>query len=283
VSWEAAARAGDWARAWAIGDAVLAGGGRGPRDDPGLPYHLRWVWDGRALDGCDVLVRCYHGLGDVLHFARYLSPLARRAARVTVEAPPALTGLLGTIGGIEVVPFDPARPLPPAERDVEIMELAHALRIAPEELPPPYLAVGEVVRRPGSVGVCWRGGDWDPARSVPEAALEPLFAAVEPRRLWSLVPGEGGVRFANGGGCTGDVGETALLLASLERIVTIDSMVAHLAGALGLPAIVLLRAEADWRWGEGERCALYPAHTLRRQARAGEWDAPVRAAVRLLG
>ncbi len=152
-------------------------------------------------------------------------------------------------------------------------------------MPPPYLAPLRTLdeRRTGAVGLCWRGGDWDSERTIPRDRLLPLIEAAA-GRLWSLQPGEGGSAFANPDGCDLDMLRTAALLLSLEHVVTIDSMVAHLAGALGRPAIVLLRAEADWRWGDrGRACGLYPAHTLLRQPEPGAWDAPVRAAARLVG
>ncbi len=283
LEWNTAARRGDWSAAWAINDAVLASRDPAARDDPALPYHLRWVWDGRPFDGRDVLVRCYHGLGDTLHFARYLRPLAARARSVTVEAQGPLASLLRSIPGIAVHAFDLGAPLPPSACDIESMELAHALRIPPEALASPCLALAAPApRRPGAVGLCWRGGDWDDARSVPFRALGPILEAAS-GRLWSLQPGRGGARFANPGGCGPDIAETASLLASLDRIVTIDSMVAHLAGALGLPAIVLLRAGADWRWGEADApCRLHPTHTLLRQSRAGLWDDVIARAASLL-
>ena len=273
MSWDAAARRGDWPAAFAISDAVLRARDPATRDDPTLPYHLRWVWDGRAIEGNDVLVRCYHGLGDTLHFARYLRPLARRARSVTIEAPPPLAPLLRLIPGVSVHPFDPAAPLAPFGCDIESMELAHALRLPPDALADPILRLADAAPvRPGSLGLCWRGGDWDPARSVPFNELDPLLRETC-GRWWSLQPGEGGSGFANPAGCGAYLRETARLVASLERVVTIDSMVAHLAGALGRPALVLLRAEADWRWGDDQcRCALYPTHTLFRQSVPGRWD-----------
>ena len=272
MSWDAAARRGDWEAAWAISDAVVRERDPACRDDPSLPYHRRWVWDGRRFEGRDVLVRCYHGLGDTLHFARYFRPLAARARRVTVEAPPPLVPLLRLVPGIAVHPFDPASPLAPLECDIESMELAHALRLRPDVLSAPWLRLpGPLVPRAGSVGLCWRGGNWDRARSVPLPELAPLHVGAD--RLWSLQLGEGGPAFANPGGCGDDLLETAQLVASLERVVTIDSMVAHLAGALGRPALVLLHADADWRWGaERERCRLYPAHKLLRQSQPGRWN-----------
>ena len=279
MSWDAAARRGDWQAAWAINDAVLASRVPATRDDAALPYHLRWVWDGRPFHGRDVLVRCYHGLGDTLHFARYLRPLAACARGVTVEAPATLAPLLRTIAGITVHAFDPAHPLPPRECDIESMELAHALRIPPDALASPCLALDPAPPpRAGAIGLSWRGGDWDSARSVPFAALGPILERAA-GRLWSLQLGEGGPAFRNACGSGPDLTETARLLASLHHVVTIDSMIAHLAGALGVPATVLLPARADWRWGDGrgegdapERCRLYPTHTLLRQSRAGCWD-----------
>ena len=287
MDWEAAARRGDWQAAWAINDAVLAARDPATSDDARLPYHQRWVWDGRPFDGRDVLVRCYHGLGDTLHFARYFRPLAARARTVTVEAPAALAPLLRSISGIAVHPFDVDAPLPPSACDIESMELAHALRIPPEALAAPYLATapglatGPVPRRAGHIGLSWRGGDWNAARAVPFAELGPILATGA-GRLWSLQLGEGGPAFRNPAGCSDDIGETARLVASLERVVTIDSMVAHLAGAIGVPAIVLLPARPDWRWGDrGERCPLYPTHTLCRQSRPGAWDDAVARAAAL--
>ena len=94
TEWEAAMRRGDFAAAWRVNDAVLAARDPATRDDPALPYHQRWVWDGTPPDGADVLVRCYHGLGDTLMFSRYLPVLKRRAARLRVEVQPELLRFL---------------------------------------------------------------------------------------------------------------------------------------------------------------------------------------------
>ena len=78
--WTAAMRSGAYERAWDMALASLVARDPATRDDPALPYHLRWVWSGEPVDGRDVLVRCYHGLGDTLQFARFLPLLAARAA-----------------------------------------------------------------------------------------------------------------------------------------------------------------------------------------------------------
>ena len=280
-AWLSAMRAGDFAAAWGVSDAVLAMRELATRDDPRLPYHLRWVWDGSSPDGRDVLVRCYHGLGDTLQFCRFLPPLRRRAASVTLEVQPELTGVLqGLPGPDRLVPFRPASPLPPSGCDVEIMELPHLLRVALGQAP--YLQV-----RPGPrlaagllVGLCWGAGGWDPARSVPLPLLAPL-AGVPGVRLVSLQRGPAADDAARPGappmllaGERGmDVLATARLVASLDLVITVDTMVAHLAGAMGCPAWVLLQAESDWRWMVGRADSpWYPSLRLLRQDGPGRWD-----------
>jgi hypothetical protein len=280
--WVAAMRRGDWRAAWAVNDAVLARRAT-PPDDPRLPYHLRHVWDGRPFEGRDVLVRCYHGLGDTLQFLRYLASLRARAASVTLEAQPALLPLLGDY---QPVPFDVAAPSPPSACDIEIMELAHALRLPPDAVPPPYLSPPPLAgggRGEGArprIGLCAQSGDWDRERSVP---LPLLAAALPPgASLVRLQPdGADDLPWANPGPL-GDIAETAALVCSVDLVITVDTMIAHLAGALGRPAWVLLKAQADWRWMEGERTAWYPSLRLYRQPRPGDWGAPLAAIRRAL-
>src|ERR1700712_2787041 len=127
TEWMAAMRRGDFATAWAINDGVLAARDPATRDDPRLPYPLRWVWDGRSLENRHMLVRCYHGLGDTLQFARTLPVLRRHVASLAVEAQPELLGLLATIPGPDrLIPFILDAPAPPSECDIEIMEIPHA-------------------------------------------------------------------------------------------------------------------------------------------------------------
>src|SRR5690348_1090555 len=112
--WISAMRAGDYPAAWAVAEEAQALRDPATRDDPTQPYHRRWVWGGRPLDGRHVLVRCYRGLGDTLQFARYLPLLAERAASVTLEAPPRLLPLLERVPGLDrLLAFNPARPAPP--------------------------------------------------------------------------------------------------------------------------------------------------------------------------
>ncbi len=255
TQWVAAMRRADFATAWRISDAVLAACDPATRDDPGQPYHERWVWDGRPLDGRDVTVRCYHGLGDTIQFAQFLPLLAARAARVTLEVQPELLRLMAAQpGGLRLVPFDPAHPLPVSAAEVEIMELSHALRAAP--CPAPYLRVD--APGPPGIGACCQAGAWDPARSIaPELLLPLLPGAVSLQRE---AMGEGA-----------DVLDTARRIAGLDLVVSVDTMVAHVAGALGRPTCLLLRVAADWRWGSGGSVPWYGSVRPVRQIQDGDW------------
>ncbi len=283
VRWSEAMRAGAFDAAWAVSDAVLGERDPATRDDPALPYHQRWVWDGAPLDGRRVLVRCYHGLGDTLQFCRYLPPLRARAAELTLEAQPELIPLLRTLPGPDrVIPFRPDAPAPPSECDIEIMELAHALRLAPDGAP--YLAA-DPLPRPASgvlVGLCWQAGGWDPGRSVPLAALQPL-GQVPGMQLVSLQRGPGleeltmagAPSLLDVGDRSADVTAAARLVATLDLVITVDTMIAHLAGALGQPTWLLLQAEADWRWMSGRSSVWYDSVRLYRQSSPGQWTAPI--------
>lgn len=268
--WVQAMRRGDHEAAWAHDAAVLAGRDPATRDDPSVPYHLRWVWDGRPMEGAHVLVRCYHGLGDTIQFARYLPHLRRIAASVTVEAPPRLLPLLEGFPGVDrLIPFDPAAPAPPSECDIEIMELAFALRHPPAAAPPPYLKAPPALLPDGTIGLCWEAGDWDETRSIPGALFRPLTS----HPCVTLVGAPSDLPVLNPDGCPMDMEITAALIAGVDLLITVDTMVAHLAGALGTPVWLLLKHDPDWRWPDekGASCGWYPSMRFFRQTRAGDW------------
>lgn len=268
AAWLAAAHGGDCAAAWAINDAVLAARDPATRDDAGRPYHERWVWDGRPLRG-RALVRCYHGLGDTLQFWRYVGALAEQAD-VVVEVQPSLLSLLA--GAVPLLPFDPARPAPP-RHDIEIMELAHALRLPPS--PAPYLHADPMVLslpRP-IIGVCWAAWGMDAARSVPWPMLQRLNGL---GTAVSLQRGVADAPWPDPLHGTMEVAATARLIAACDHVVTVDTMVAHLAGALGRPVSLLLKADADWRWMRGRNDSpWYGSMRLYRQPAPGDWATPI--------
>jgi hypothetical protein len=274
----AAMHRGDFAGAWQINDLVLAGRDPLRRDDPRLPYHMRWVWAGEPYRGRHVLVRCYHGLGDTLQFARYLPALRAMTASVTLEAQPELCAVLEGMAD-HVVRFRRDAPLPPMDCNIEIMELPHALRLTPGEIPsPPYVRWGSSESLPhGAIGVCWRSGDWDPERALPDPLAARLVGeAGSP--VVSLQPGPTPLSVLNPGGCPVRIEETATLIAGLGLVIAVDTMVAHLAGAMNRPTWLLLKHEADWRWmADRDDSPWYPATRLYRQPAPGDWDSVVSA------
>ena len=267
--WTEAMRRGRYSEAWAIEAATIAARDPAARDDPALPYHLRWVWDGRSVDGCDVLVRCYHGLGDTIQFARYLPVLSRRARSVTLEVQASLVGLLGGLGVERIAAFDVAHPLPPAECDIEITQLPCSLRVTPDAIATPYITAAPADLPPGTIGLCYAAGGWDADRSLPPALLTSLC---ELYPCVTLVAEPTDLPVLNPDGCPFDMGETAALVAGCDLVVSVDTMVAHLAGALGRPLALLLKAEPDWRWCPTRRdTPWYPSARLYVQPTAGDW------------
>lgn len=268
--WVEAMRAERYAEAWALAGRTLAERNPATRDNPALPYHLRWVWDGRSFEDRDVLVRCYHGLGDTLQFARFLPLLADRAASVTVEVQPRLLDLVATVDDrIALHPFDVARPLPPSDVDIEVTELDFALRAAPDVTP--YLKATRAVLPPGTIALCYGAGDWDPERCVPPALFAPIARQAP---CITLMPEPTDLPVLNPQGCPLDMGATAALVAGADLVISVDTMIAHLAGALGKPTWLLLKAEPDWRWTPGaRRSGWYPSMRLYTQPRPGDWAA----------
>lgn len=263
-------RRGDFAAAWRISDRVLAERCARGEDCRRWPRHMQLIWDGSELDGRRVLVRCYHGLGDTLQFARLLEPLRRRAREVTLWAQTPLLGVLRHVRGIDrLLPLHDGVPGAAYDTDLEIMELAHALRITPQDLPgrmpyielmlePPLRAARNLLH----VGIAWRSGDWAPARSIPTRALQPL-AQVPGIVLYSLQYPPEPLSFPAHAIACRDILRLARRMAMLDLVISVDTMVAHLAGALGLPTWLLLHSFPDWRWMEsGDRTPWYPSMRL---------------------
>jgi hypothetical protein len=269
-------RRGDFAAAWEASDRILAARTPGERCWH-LPRHEQWVWDGRPLRDQRVLVRCYHGLGDTLQFARCLPRLDTLARETIVWVQPSLIDLLATLPGRErrrLLPLHDGTPEVDYDVDLEIMELAHALRLSPESLADgvPYFDVPRAPRPSERlcVGVVAATGDWDDRRNVPSELLRPL--AEHPRvaafNLQLDPPLPGLVDLS-----TPDVLLLAKRVRALDLVITPDTMLAHLAGALAVPVWTLLPAEADWRWLQPDRTdsPWYPTMRLFRQPRPGDW------------
>ncbi len=281
-AWMRHMRAGEFARAWDVSDMVLRE--RGRRSALELPRHFQWIWNGAPLDGKRVLIRCYHGLGDTIQFSRYAALVRQRARQVIVWAQPELLALLATVRGIdELLPLRKGAPDVEFDVDVESMELPHVFRSTLTTLPTavPYLdVVPAKLTADGDLqlGIVWKCGDWAPERAVPVELLAPV-ARVPGVTLHVLQRGSGLTERPEGFGVvygSDDILEAAERIAALDLMITIDSMPAHLAGALGVRTWTLLQADCDWRWMERrEDSPWYPTLRLFRQEQARDWSAVI--------
>lgn len=264
-------------------------------------------WNGEELHGERVLLHAEQGLGDTIQFCRYAALVAARGGVPVLEVQPAAERLMRTIPVVCAVvrpgiadaaamdadglAFDyecPLMSLPAAfGTTVETVRWTGAYLGADEELVrekrkqfPSLLASGRPRLR---VGIAWAGNPKykaDAARSIRLATLAPLLRAVDANWI-SLQKGEAAqqlaslpndVFVADGSSNERDLAETAALMATLGLVITTDTCIAHLAGAMGKPVWILLPHLADWRWMEvSERTPWYPTALLFRQRVAGDW------------
>lgn len=254
------------------------------------------TWRGPTRSGERVLVLNDHGNGDTIQFFRYLPLMAAAGVDTTFVCPPRLHRLLSSKANVRFVNSPPAED--EFDAQIAISSLPHAFGTRLETIPAavPYLAAEPALRemwtkRLGSggfkVGVVWQGNpdpDADRARSAPLAALAPL-AEVPGVRLISLQKGFGEEQLstlpssmrvetldADFDAGTDAFVDTAAAMTCLNLVVTCDTSIAHLAGALALPVWVALKIDAEWRWlTERADSPWYPTMRLFRQARRGVW------------
>lgn len=224
----------------------------------GLSAHR---WQGEPLEGKHLLIWPEQGLGDHIFAARFVPQL--QGAKVTLVARPPLCRLFSGLGAT-VIPLDGGAAVPPY--DYWTLPFSLPRWVDPRELPTrPYLQ-GEATTK-GGVGIAWRGNPLpDPGRSLPAELGAELLSWPD---AISLLPEDTGAR---------DFQDTADLIAGLDAVVTIDTSIAHLAGALGAPTWLLLQHDKpDWRWRESEAgpSLWYPSIRIARQPSRGDWRSAV--------
>lgn len=270
------------------------------RADPALAQRFdRPLWAGGPLEGRTLLVHAEQGMGDMLQFARYV-PRLPKDGRVVLEVHRPLVPLLRQLQGVaEVVGI--GDPLPSHDLRVPMMSLPFALGLTrASDIPSsvPYLAADPVrVARwrervavlPGRrVGLAWAGNPermrMDRRRSVNWEMLAPL-AAVPGVSLVSLQKGPAASQspsgvIANWTEELADFSDTAALIEALDLVISVDTAVLHMTGALGKPVWLLNRFDTCWRWETGcEDSRWYPTLRQFRQPEPGSWE-PVIARVR---
>ena len=310
--------------------------------DQGWPeYEWRWAqhpaarrdfqkprWDGSNLAGRTILLHAEQGLGDTIHFIRYVPQVKQRGATVVVECQPPLVHLLARFRGFDVL-VGRGSPLPAFDVQIPLLSLPAIFRTQPASITAivPYLRAspalvkqwqgtlsefdyqcppsddinpaGDTGHRtpdagpPFRVGIAWQGDPTNPAQRHRSMALDHFapLAQVPGVQLLSLQKGPGTEQLQNFGQRTGEIKfplahdfgcnldntsgafmDTAAIMMNLDLMISSDTAVAHLAGALGIPVWLAIPFVPDWRWLlQREDTPWYPTMRLFRQERHGEW------------
>jgi hypothetical protein len=245
------------------------------------------------LEGRTLLVHDEQGFGDTMQFVRYVPLLQAAGASVVLEAQAPLVSLLQQSGVRQVVA--PGQSLPPCELRIPLMSLPAASRTTVETIPHdvPYLfADPDLIeawrtRLPGAdrfrIAIAWQcsvNHAGDQFRSIPLASFGPialtpsvqLISVQKDVGLEQIAEVAGGWPLVDVSSQLHDFHQTAAVLKNVDLVITCDSAVAHLAGALGVPTWVALANAADWRWFlDREDSPWYPTMRLFRQSTLGDW------------
>jgi tetratricopeptide (TPR) repeat protein len=252
-------------------------------------------WDGCPLEGRTILLHTEQGLGDAIQFIRYLPLVEQRGGKIIIECQAVLQRLFQTMaGGCQVVVR--GQPLSAFDLHCALLSLPRVFRTNLADIPNivPYLHAdaGDAGRWQhrlaehspfAKVGLGWAGNpryDNDRNRSIKLARLAPL-GQIPGARFFSLQKGEAaaeaktppaGMELIDWTQELEDFADTAGLIENLDLVVTVDTAVAHLAGAMGKPTWVLLPFSPDWRWLlDREDSPWYPTMRLFRQPTRGAW------------
>jgi tetratricopeptide (TPR) repeat protein len=268
------------------------------------------LWRGEELDGKSIILHAEQGIGDTLQFIRYVPLVAARGAHVIVAVQPSLLRLVsGSLGGSVDVKAA-ADPLPLTDVHCPLMSLPFVLGTTLQSIPVwvPYInadpfAVERWRNRLNAaagikVGLVWAGRSQhknDANRSISLERLMPLFG-IDNARWFSLQVGDRKADLSripshlitDLSGFLSDFSETAAALMCLDLVITVDTAVAHLAGALGKTVWLMLPFVSDWRWLIArDDSPWYPTARLFRQQQRGDWGSVVeylhRALVEFVG
>ena len=291
-------RLGDWEHGWPNYEARWRF-----REVHRTPRTFRQPrWQGELLHGERVLLHAEQGLGDTIQFCRYAALVAARGGTPILQVQPSAERLVRSLSAVRAGVAETAvlgNPPPQFDLECPLMSLPAIFETTPETVPwqGAYLGVDQDLAQnkrihfpdnhptsmPLRVGLAWAGNPRykaDPHRSMPLHTLLPILCTRG--FTWvSLQKGPAASQLANlpdnvfvwdgsSGDC--DLAETAALLATLDLVITTDTCIAHLAGAMGRPVWILLPHLGDWRWMQDrETTPWYPTARLYRQAITGDW------------
>lgn len=288
---------GRFREGWDAYEARLLVSAFAPASPPATPR-----WDGRDAAGRTILLMAEQGLGDAIQFVRLAGALAERGARVIVQAPIPLAALFRGVEGVSDV-VAAGNALPTHDAWLPLLSLPGILGIDGSCIPAPvpYLRADDALQRAVAadlarcserlkIGVAWAGSrdnTNDRRRSIPLSLLASALFDLENVRWISLQKSDddrdsqtsGTARLARLPWRNSFDG-IAALMNELDLIVTVDTSIAHLAGALARPVFILLPFSSDWRWRTSRADSdWYPTARVFRQPAPGAWQ-PVLAAVR---
>ena len=250
-------------------------------------------WDGEDLTGKTIFVYPEQGLGDIIQFVRYLPMLRQRGGRVAFDIPLPMARLMWDLDGIDVSLKD-GDTLPPFDYHIPLLELPKLLGTTLDTIPAAkaYLhadknlveAWGERLgpKEEFRIGLVWGGSPGhlnDHNRSIEPELFRPLVETPGVSALSLMVGRDGEAGRVFGDVVTdlapdlGDFADTAAAIANMDLVISVDTAVAHLAGALGTMVWTLLPFNSDWRWMLGrDDSPWYPSMRLFRQEKRKDWE-----------
>ena len=241
-------------------------------------------WTGQDIAGRTLLIHAEQGIGDTIQFARYVPVAGARGAKVILEVQPSLVRLLSGLAD-QVIGF--GDPVPAADFQCPMMSLPLALG-GGNPADGPYLSAEPRPVQGGTrISIVWRGNPEhidDRRRSMSAQAMARCFAGfdvtlvcLQKDRTDAELAAFVGQRLIDAAPDLTDFADTAAWVAGLDLVVSVDTAVVHLAGALGVPARVLLAYAPDWRWRLGrEESDWYPSLRLVRQSAPGDWESVIK-------